>query len=150
MKIREVQYDFLINLPIRFKYLFHFEILGWMLNGLHLGSAMHVYNLRNTVWCNQMGTVGKLTLFERLKLLNWWSHLSPVNFYSSVFASSKSYFLLKTCQNMFFISCRLMKNFRFRIVPIWLLHTVEKKEEEKKIIIFSSYLDQYERKKRKA
>ena len=30
----------------------------------------------------------------------------------------------RTCLNVLYISCRLMKNVRYRTVPIWLLHTV--------------------------
>ena len=76
------------------------------------------------MWCNQMGTVWNLTLFERLYLLNWWSNLNSENSYSSVFVSSKSYYLLKICLNVWFKRCRLMKSARFRTVPIWLHHSV--------------------------
>ena len=40
--------------------------------------------------------------------------------------SSESYFLLITCVNVLFMSCRRMKIVRFRTVPIWLHHTVSK------------------------
>ena len=71
-----------------------------------------------------MVTVGKLTIYERLYLLNYWSHLNSENFNLPVFVSSKSYFMLKTCLNVLFLNCRLMKKAHFRTVPIWLLHTV--------------------------
>ena len=45
------------------------------------------------------------------------------NSYSSVFVSRKIYFWYRTCLNVLFKSCRLMKIVRFRTVPIWLLHT---------------------------
>ena len=51
-------------------------------------------------WCNQMGTVWKLTLFERLELLNKWSHPKFENSYSSVFVFNKSFIcieLVLTC-----------------------------------------------------
>ena len=80
-----------------------------------------------TVWYNQMGTVWKLTLFEKLQLIInklYWSHLNSENSSSSVFVSSKSYYLFSTCLNVWYIICRLMKNVCFRTVPIWLHHTV--------------------------
>ena len=77
-----------------------------------------------TVWCNQMGTVGKLTLFKRIKLINLWSHINSEKSCSSVFVSSKSYFMVMTWLNVWFISCRLMKSVSFQTVPIWLHHSV--------------------------
>ena len=69
-----------------------------------------------------MWTVGKLILIR--ELLNKWSHLNFENPYSSVWMSSKSYFLFRTCLNVWFKSCRLMKSVCFQTVPIWLHHTV--------------------------
>ena len=51
-----------------------------------------------TVWCNQMGTARKN-----------WQFISE-NLYSSVFVSSKGYYLVRTCLNVWFISCVLMKS----------------------------------------
>ena len=61
---------------------------------------------------------------ENLHFLNWWSYLHSKNLYLFLFMSSKSCFLSRTCINVLFISSRLMKNVRFRTVPIWLLHTI--------------------------
>ena len=33
---------------------------------MHIWKSTHKVHLQHTVWCNQMGTVGKMTLFERL------------------------------------------------------------------------------------
>ena len=41
------------------------------------------------MWCIQIGTVWKVTLFERLYLLNWWSNLNSENAYSSVFVTGR-------------------------------------------------------------
>ena len=48
------------------------------------------------------------------------SYLNSPN-YSSISVSSKSYYLFKTCLNVWFKSCRLMKSVSFRTIPI-LLH----------------------------
>ena len=48
-----------------------------------------------------------------------WVLKTPTRLYSCL-----AKFMPKTCLNVSFISCRLMKSVRFRIVPIWLLHTV--------------------------
>ena len=59
----------------------------------------------HTVWCNQMGTVGKLTLFV----------IILKNFHLSVFVSRKSYFLLRTCPDALFISKGLWKRSVFEL-----------------------------------
>ena len=48
-------------------------------------------------------------------LLLIWKHL---------FVSRNIYYLFKSCLNVWFISCRLMKSVIFLTVPIWLHHNV--------------------------
>ena len=49
------------------------------------------------------------------------TNLNSENSYSSVFVSSKSYFLFKICLKVWFISCRLMNHtLGLWTVPIWL------------------------------
>ena len=78
-----------------------------------------------TVWCNQMGTVRKL--FSRG--YNFWTNdristlKTPTHPYSCS-AKPKVIFLFRTCLNVWFISCMLMKSYCSITVPIWLHHTV--------------------------
>ena len=74
---------------------------------------MNMFHSLHTLWCNQMGTVWKLTLFNRLQLLNYRSHFNYENSYLSVFVSSTSYYLFRTCINVWFLSYRLEKKCPF-------------------------------------
>ena len=114
-------YHSILNTEYRFIVCILFTVLP---RAMYINKHSAQYTASYTVWCNQMGTVGKLTIFDWLKLLTWLYYLNSENFYLFVFVSSKSYNLIRTCLIVWFISCMLIKSVRFRTVPIWLHHSV--------------------------
>ena len=77
------------------------------------------------MWWNQIGIILKIDIFREAITFKLRYRLNSENSYSSVFVSWISYYFFRTCVDVWFIICRLLKSVSFLTVPFWLPFTVQ-------------------------